>query len=100
MDDWECEFSDADSMFDEVKRLRAGNKPQTLDFVDNGTEQLFLAKTPFVDYEIFEGRGGWCAEYKFGTSCIPLNRKTGVSKEMAMKICQEDFNTRVLKCIQ
>lgn len=70
-----------------------------LNFIDDGSEQLFTAKTPFVDYEIFEGRTAWCAEYKFGVACVILTRKIGISKEQAMQICQDDFESRVRKCL-
>lgn len=84
----------------DIERLRELNKPVMLQFIDNGSGQLFTAKTPFVDYEIFEGRGGWCAEYKFGVACIPLIRQKGVGKEMAIKICQDDFESRIRECMQ
>ncbi len=74
-------------------------KVAELNFVDNGSGQLFTANTPFVDYEIFEAQGGWCGEYRFGVSCVILTRQVGVTKEQAMKVCQDDFEFRVLKCI-
>ncbi|MBD1559579.1 hypothetical protein HC752_21790 [Vibrio sp. S9_S30] len=62
-------------------------------------DQTEFASMPFGKYEIFMGRSSWCAELQFGNHCIILSREIGITKEEAIKICQEDFEQRVLACI-
>lgn len=71
----------------------------TLEFKTTDCEQAAFASMSFGKYEIFMGRSSWCAELQFGNHCIILSRALGVTKSQAIKICQDDFEQRVLACL-
>jgi len=76
-------------------------KTRTLKFIFNNDEDAAYAETPFCRYEIFTGQtGSWCAEVKFGQHCIFLTRYINLTKEQSQKICQQDFDEKVMLCLE
>jgi len=76
-------------------------KVKPLKFVFSDDEDGAYAETPFCRYEIFTGRSGsWCAELKFGQQCIILSRVKNISKEQSQRICQQDFNEKIMLCLE
>lgn len=71
----------------------------TLEFETSDCEKAASASMSFGKYEIFVSSGSWCAELQFGNHCIILSRAFGVTKDQAIKICQGDFEQRVLACL-
>ena len=70
-----------------------------LAFETSDCEQSAFASMSFGKYEVFMGRNSWCAELQFGNNCIVLSRSVGITKDQAIKICQDDFKQRVLACL-
>jgi hypothetical protein len=72
----------------------------TFNWQDNeGDGDTFEANTPFVVYSVFQGGGGWCAEFKLANTCHRLSARRGISCERAKEICENDFKLRVYRCL-